>query len=110
MKLMRMLNARMGYGRWMGITIGGSHYTFTMHSISGLKMHRFETTLGLAVYFDKVHYNREIEDNGAPQIRDYLLYIPQISLGYRYQKPAGKLMFRACAGIPYFQVSLGLAF
>ena len=110
LRIMRSLNARIAYGRWFAIYAGGSNYTFTLHSITGLNKHHLEATLGLSVYFDAIDYKYELDYNSNAEKTDFLLYIPQISLGYRYQKPGGKLVFRGCVGIPYVQCSIGLAF
>ena len=110
LRIMRFLNARIAYGRWFAIYAGGSNYTFTLHSVTGLNKHHLEATLGLSVYFDAIDYKYELDYNSNAEKTDFLLYIPQISLGYRYQKPGGKLVFRGCVGIPYVQCSIGLAF
>jgi hypothetical protein len=107
---MRFLNARINYGRWFAVSAGGSNYTFTLHSITGLSKHHLEATLGLSVYFDAIDYKYELDFNSNVARKDFFLYIPQISIGYRYQKPGGVLIFRGGVGIPYVQCSIGLAF
>ena len=108
--IMRFLNARINYGRWFAVSAGGSNYTFTLHSITGLSKHHLEATLGLSVYYDAIDYEYELDFNNNAEKTDFLLYIPQISIGYRYQKPGGILIFRGGVGIPFIQCSIGFAF
>ena len=109
-QFIRFFNMGVGYGRWIAASAGGSNYTFTIHSISGLSRHHFEASAGLRLYFDKMDYEYELRHNNDAEKRDYLLYIPQLGLGYRYQEPGEMLVFRVCIGIPILQCSIGFAF
>lgn len=110
LKLLRHVHARIGYGRWFAISTGGSNYTLAIHLITGLNKHHLEGVLGLSAHFDKIDYQYELNRNGDANAKEYLLYLPQISIGYRFQRPGGILIFRICAGIPYLQCSIGFAF
>jgi hypothetical protein len=106
----RFINARVSYGWWLSIAAGGSNYAFTLHSISGLNNHHIEGVLGLSIYVDCKGYNRELCKNDDVSIKKYILPLPQVGLGYRYQKPDGHIIFRTCVGIPFVQCSFGVAF
>ena len=109
-KLFRNVNARIGYGKWFAVTMGGSNYTIAVHTITGKSQHHLEGVVGISIHFDNLDYQFDMKYNKDALIKDYLLYLPQVGLGYRYQKPKGKMIFRVCAGIPFLQCSIGFAF
>jgi len=109
-KLIRNVNARIGYGKWIAGSAGGSNYTISVHTITGKSQHHLEGIVGISVHFDNLDYQFELKYNKDILIKDYLLYLPQAGLGYRYQKPKGRMIFRFCAGIPFLQCSIGFTF
>ena len=104
-KIIQSLNAQIGAGLFKMSSAGGFYYNFALHFISCLNKHHIETTLGLTVNYDYEDYKY----SNRP-LNEFVHKLPQISLGYRYQKPGGKFIFRTCVGIPYVQCSVGLAF
>ncbi len=109
-KLFRNVNARIGYGKWIAASAGGSNYTISVHTITGNSQHHLEGIAGISVHFNNLDYQFELKYNKDALLKDYLQYLPQVGLGYRYQKPKGRMIFRVCAGIPFLQCSIGFAF
>lgn len=68
----------------------GPHLTYDM--MFGKRSSHFETKFGLSVPID----------NGYP------VYIPVVSLSYRYQKPGGKVFFRAGVNTALFGIGAGV--
>jgi len=65
----------------------------------GENAHHFEANLGAAIHFSK--------KNGSDEVT-YQNTIPNLFLGYRYQKKGEKMMFKAGIGaIKLFQIGIG---
>ena len=84
----------------------------------GREKHHLELTAGAMWFFDWDGFEYEISTRqgaGDPEKvywTDYLGLWPVFTLGYRYQKPGGRWMFRAGTGFPvtYAYVGCGIAF
>lgn len=95
-----------GYNKiWLYDKIHGFHLAYT--SIFGQQNHHFETKLGLS-------FNPIAQDESS-MFRDYYSNIPGdftvmpvITLGYRYQKPGGKMYWRIAASTAGLGTGIGI--
>jgi hypothetical protein len=83
--------------------------------LMGRKSHHVEFTAGGMLFFDRYDYYYEREygwNTSAVEKSDFLYLVPSFTLGYRYQKPGGRLVFKLGTGRPVnkFYVGLGFAF
>lgn len=71
-----------------------------------------EFTIGLRCMDNDGHYfYPETPPGGAAESeKNQLSFFPNVSIGFRYQKPGGHLLLRTSFGIPFLQVSLGYQF
>lgn len=118
-KNFRLISIRMAYGRYALWTDGGPVYLLTLNGIWGKRNNHFEGALGVVVLFDKSSYDIGVSNANYPYPGydvepgrlDYTMFLPAASIGYRFQKPDGKFIFRAGIGWPEaLYVSFGFAF
>jgi len=82
--------------------------------LTGLNNRHFEWSVGLLVGYDFSYYKNELENFSTYRIinkSDYFVVLPAIALGYRFQPPGGKIIYRTGIAFPelaYF--SLGVCF
>lgn len=93
------------YGRWAMLFDKGDLVSLSGNYFRGKGAHHFEMDLGavLLVHYDLYYGNRKQFD--------HFTVLPDLFLGYRYQKPSGRLMFKAGTGFPgLLTAGLGVAF
>jgi hypothetical protein len=87
---------RLGGGKWGAWEATGAYGLAGVTLLTGTKASHFETLLGLSVHND--------------EISESVFALPAVSLGYRYQAPAGFGIFRTGVGWPEgIYLSLGFA-
>lgn len=87
---------RLGGGKWSAWEASGGYGLAGVTLLTGTKGSHFETLLGLAVHNDVIN--------------EGVFALPAVSLGYRYQAPAGFGIFRTGVGWPEgIYLSLGFA-
>ena len=88
---------RLGGGGWIIYGDEGKHFLAAVTILSGSNNNHFELSLGMAYMYSDRKY-----DQG---------YIPAGAIGYRYQKPGSRFVFRTGFGVPETAyISLGLCF
>jgi hypothetical protein len=84
--------------------------------LTGLYNHHFEIDLGILSFYRKSAYEGALTGSNLfneikPSKSDYRELYPSVTLGYRFQKPEGPLIFRTGIGFPdVLSVSLGISF
>jgi len=82
--------------------------------LTGKRMHHLEFTAGGRLFFDRVGWygQKEYELDPYAVKSDFLTLTPSFTVGYRFQKPGGRYLFRIGSGYPVhmFYISLGFAF
>lgn len=110
--------AKVGGGLWAEFFGGeGGNLTLGLTALTGSKKSHLEVGLGLTGLYDKVGYNIGVSNANypipgiepEPSKSDYIDIRPAAALGYRFQKPNGKFIFRIGIGYPEF-VYLGFGF
>lgn len=105
------ISSSLGYGRWYTVDSKGSNYNMNLHLIAGVGVPRVELTMGLRCIDNEGHYFYPEPPEGlAESVNNQLSFFPHITIGFRYQKPGGRLLLRAAMGIPFLQFSLGYQF
>ena len=95
-----------GYGAIGGndISITGMQLPISLNILNGASNNHFEVNLGARTFFDipfdKVNSN---VDHG------FFIY-PIVNLGYRYQQPNGKFLFKVLGGTDGISVGIGMTF
>ena len=89
-----------GFAFYDGTYVGG---TFGATLLTGEKNSHFELSAGVATGSNESLDTERVLNN----IR---IAYPDVSIGYRYQKPSGGLVFRAHAGTLGLGIGLGYAF
>ncbi len=56
------------------------------------------------------HFWPEPPEEPGDMDSNQLSFFPNVSIGLRYQKPGGRLLFRSAIGFPFLQLSLGYQF
>lgn len=93
---------RVGAGPWVWWTGNGINFVSTISLLTGKKAVHLETGFGALLT-----YNPDVR-NFAPLLNDNYL---AANIGFRYQKPAGKFIFRTGIGWPEFlYLSFGYSF
>lgn len=94
-------------GGGINATIGegvGYHAHTGFTGLSGAGNNHFELGLGIAVIFDKYNHDFAIRNNPstdpAPPLSNNLFLFPNITVGYRRQKPNERFLFRTGIGWP----------
>lgn len=112
----KTINLRVGGGYWATWGVKGSHFIVTPVFISGTGNNHFESSIGVTLLYDKSSYdigvsNARYFDEQIPSQTEYMNLFPSGTLGYRYQKPNGRFVFRTGVGFPdIVYLSLGVAF
>lgn len=111
---------KIGFGEYyiFGSNIGGGPYfTIGLTGLTGKNNGHFEFNIGLASLLDDEEYDRDYEaflvgwTISEPQKSDYRTTIPSVGIGYRFQKPDGKFVFRTGYAFPEFvYLSVGYCF
>lgn len=122
-KLFKSVGIRAGGGYWSTWGSTGPHFILTPTFLSGTGKHHFESSIGVTALYDKLSYDISVSnynyvvgtgnlDNEVPpSIFDYIGIYPAGTLGYRFQKPEGRFIFRTGAGFPdVVYVSFGVVF
>lgn len=115
-KIFQSYGVRFGGGYWSTWGSTGSHYIITPTFLSGRGNNHFESALGGTLLYDKSSYeigvsNAEYFGEPIPSRTEYMNIYPAGSLGYRFQKPDGKFIFRTGVGFPdVVYISFGAAF
>ena len=105
------VGSSLGYGRWYTVDSKGSNYNLNLHFMVGMSNTRGEFTLGLRCKDNEGHYfYPEPPEEPVQSTNRQLSYFPNLSIGFRYQKPGGHLLIKSAIGIPFLQVSLGYQF
>ncbi|MEN8227654.1 MAG: hypothetical protein ABFS38_05825 [Bacteroidota bacterium] len=105
------MGSSLSYGRWFTVDSKGSNYGMNLHFIAGASSTHAELTLGLRCMDNEGHYfYPEPPEHQAESENNQLSFFPNVSIGFRYQKPGGRLLIRSAFGIPFLQVSLGYQF
>ena len=106
------IGSSLSYGRWFTVDSKGSHYSMNLHLIAGVSDTRAELTMGLRCMDNAGHffYPDPPPEGSAGSENNQLSFFPNVSIGFRYQKPGGRLLFRSAIGIPFLQISLGYQF
>jgi len=110
-----------GFGGWYSFNNNGnvnlnyvaSSYSvpITLNTIKGFGKHHFECDLGVRLLIDK-RWNK-FQDNGvveAPPQFDNSIVKPVFNVGYRFQKPNGKFVFRTFIGLGGIGLGIGRVF
>ena len=107
--------------------IGGGYLLLASSSgpVAGLKLnfllgrekHHGELSAGGILFFDRANYKYEVSfmqslPEETPEVLrgDYLILVPSFTVGYRYHKPGGRLIFRAGFGYPIIMMYVGFGF
>ncbi|MFK7950494.1 MAG: hypothetical protein AB8G11_23105 [Saprospiraceae bacterium] len=115
-RIFKTFGVRIGGGYWATWGQQGSHYIITPTFLSGTGNNHFESAIGATLLYDKLSYdigvsNAEYFNEPIPSHIQYMDIYPAGSLGYRYQKPDGWLMFRTGIGFPdVVYLGLGVVF
>ncbi|WP_405384147.1 hypothetical protein [Maribacter sp. LLG6340-A2] len=94
----------------------GPYGSLSLQGVYGAKKSHLELGLGLSALFDKGNYDNDISyanyfNEPDPSRGDYTDWLPAVTIGYRYQRPMGGIVFRTGIGFPDgAYLSLGLAF
>ena len=97
----------------------GPYGSLSLQGVFGLKKSHLELGLGWGVLFEKSSYEIGVSNanypypgtSPEPSRGDYTNITPAVSVGYRYQRPAGGFVFRTGIGFPDgIYLSLGSAF
>ena len=105
------LASSLAYGRWYTVDSKGSNYSMNLHFLAGENNTQAELSLGIRCMDNEGHYfYPEPPEESLEQEQNQLSFFPDISIGFRYQKPGGRLLFRSAIGIPFLQISLGYCF
>jgi hypothetical protein len=98
----------LGYGRWHKVDLKGSIYNLNLHFMAGKRNTRGEFSLGLRLMDNDGHYfYPDPPEEPVQSTNSQLSCFPNLSIGFRYQKPCGHLLFKSTIGIPFLQVSPG---
>lgn len=90
------VSLRIGAGHWSSWGNESYNIISTVNWLSGTKNHHLELGTGIAY---------------SPAYEESFGFLPAAQIGYRYQKHAGILLFRAGIGVPEaLYVSLGVCF
>lgn len=114
--LFKSVGVRFGGGYWATWGSSGPHFILTPMFLSGTGKHHFESSIGGTLLYDITSYdigvsNAEYFNEPIPSRTEYMIFAPAGTLGYRFQKPDGKFIFRAGAGFPdVVYISFGAAF
>lgn len=115
-RIFKTFGIRFGGGYWSTWGSTGSHYIITPTFLSGTGNNHFESAIGATLLYDKDSYDIGVSNANhggypIPSRAEYMDIYPAGTLGYRYQKPNGKFIFRAGAGFPdVVYISFGAAF
>ena len=111
---------KVGFGEYyiLGINIGGGPYFTTgLTVLTGKNNRHFEFNIGIASLVEHEKYDREYNGylNGwttsETQKSDYWIIKPSVAIGYVFQKPDGKFLFRTGYALPEFvYLSVGFCF
>lgn len=111
---------RVGFGEYyiFGSNIGGGPYFTTgLTGLTGKNNRHFEFNIGLSSLLDHEEYDRDYEayiagwTTSEPQKSEYRTTVPSVGIGYRFQKPDGKFVFRTGYAFPEFvYLSVGFCF
>ena len=100
------LYARATYGGYVTWGVQGHQFGPGLTLLTGKKNSSLETGLGVQALYNEEGF-REEEENyvpgpgvTTPNIWDYITILPDIRVGYRYQKPEGKFLFRTGLSLP----------
>ncbi|MBX0333092.1 hypothetical protein K3G39_07570 [Pontibacter sp. HSC-14F20] len=113
---MQGLWAKVSVGGWGVWSSGGPYQSVMLGTMTGRKNNHLELNFGLARTVDNSAYDHvkklsEHFSEPQPLKSDYINLRPAGSIGYRYQKPASRLFFRAGAGYPeILYLGIGAAF
>ena len=106
-------------GGYHGAAYGGPvgpHGVVGFSGLTGTRNNHLELGLGLTAMYDKEAYKSGVSDANylnepIPSKFDYVRILPAAVVGYRYQKPGGRFIFRTGAAIPEsFYLSFGFCF
>ncbi len=83
----------------------GFSFELGMVALIGGNAHNLELNLGAFTVYDSAGYMSDLERTDLmgetmPKRAEYFIPIPSGSVGYRFQKPEGGLMFRIGVGFP----------
>lgn len=88
---------RLGGGVWGAWETGGPHFLSTLSAMTGSGKSHFEAGLGFTVLNDNYYHENS--------------FYPAGNIGYRFQKPDGRFVFRAGVGFPETtHLSFGISF
>ncbi len=112
--------AKASYGRWVEpFGSKGRYSSLGLSALTGSKNNHIELGIGLTSFFDLDKYNYGVSDaltvNGGtgiiPSKSEYRFITPSGGIGYRFQKPNGRFIFRSGLGFPEaVYVSVGFCF
>ena len=114
--LFKSVGVRFGSGYWATWGSTGPHVILTPVFLSGTGKHHFESSIGGTLLYDQSSYeigvsNAEYFGEQIPSRTQYMIFAPAGTLGYRFQKPDGKFIFRTGAGFPdIVYISFGASF
>ena len=108
-----------GYGGFATWGVSGRTTDLSVKWLWGQRRSHFELGLGLVNFFDKEGYNIGVSNANYPSPGTspepsrfaYMFIVPAGTIGYRYQKPEGGLVFRTGIASPDgIYLSAGYAF
>ena len=104
---------RTGFGYWFDWLSGGPAGIISANMVFFKRASHLEAGLGAVALYDQKYY-KLINENGMnpddvfPSKLDCTIFNPAINLGYRYQEPGKKFLFRIGLSYPEGPVYLGL--
>lgn len=100
------LYARATYGGFLTWGAQGHQVGPGLTLLTGSRNSSLETGLGVQALYNEIGF-QEAEDNFQPSpgnvrpdVWDYITVLPDIRIGYRFQKPEGKFLFRTGLSLP----------
>jgi hypothetical protein len=100
------LYARATYGGYATWGAQGHQFGPGLTLLSGKKNSTLETGLGVQVLYNEEGFRDEEENYvpgpgvRTPNIWNFMTILPDLRVGYRYQKPEGKFLFRTGLSLP----------
>jgi hypothetical protein len=107
---------KVGTGGWGVWSSGGPYQSLMLGILTGARSSHFELNFGIVRMVNKSTYERDkytsdFYSEPAPSKSSYTHIRPAGSVGYRYQKPGGRFLFRTGIGYPEtLYLGLGTAF
>ncbi|MFO7867883.1 MAG: hypothetical protein R6U95_01120 [Bacteroidales bacterium] len=105
-------NARAGGGlMFLLAEHHGYHYFTDLVYVHGENWHHIELCLGASGLFNETQKNKDITNDSFESNSEYFEWYPSLYIGYRFQLPNGKYLFRTGIGWPeQVSMSFGVSF